>query len=137
MAIDLACAVVASGASLTRALEALDSALAEEPEASGLASVAGKLLMGASWSEAWEGIGTRFVPLRDALEPSWDSGAAPVPLLERTAASIRAARSRAAREAAAELAARLVLPLGLCFLPAFVLVGVVPVVVSTGMTILG
>jgi hypothetical protein len=35
------------------------------------------------------------------------------------------------------MAVRLVLPLGLCFLPAFVLLGVVPVVAAAGGGLLG
>lgn len=135
MVIDLAAAAISSGASIPAALLAVDKALGEEPSESGLGAVCRLLMMGASWSEAWQEAPARFDALRDALEASWDSGAAPVPLLERASASLRAKRARASREAAAELAAKLVLPLGLCFLPAFVLLGVVPVVASTGLSI--
>ncbi|WP_418606028.1 hypothetical protein [Georgenia sp. SUBG003] len=44
---------------------------------------------------------------------------------------------REAQEAAARLGVRLVLPLGLCFLPAFVLLGLVPVVLAAGGAVLG
>ena len=44
-----------------------------------------------------------------------------------------AVASAAAREAAAALGSKLVLPLGLCFLPAFVVLGIVPTVIATGM----
>lgn len=135
MSIDLACAVIAAGASVPSALLSLDKALAEEKEEAGLGRVAHLLLMGAPWDEAWEGVQERFVPLRDSLAPAWLSGAAPIPLLERSAESIRQSRARIAREAASELGAKLVLPLGLCFLPAFVLFGVVPVVFSTGLSL--
>lgn len=128
MSIDLVCAVIAAGASVPSALISLDKALAEEKEEAGLSRVSHLLLMGAQWDEAWEGAQERFVPLRDSLAPAWLSGAAPIPLLERSAASIRQSRARTARKAASELGAKLVLPLGLCFLPAFVLFGVVPVV---------
>lgn len=67
-----------------------------------------------------------------ALEPAWNDGVDPVPLLERAAASWQAKRDRRAREAAARLGVRLVLPLGTCYLPAFVLVGVMPVILATG-----
>ncbi|MBR6459609.1 MAG: type II secretion system F family protein [Actinomycetaceae bacterium] len=135
MCIDLACAVIAAGASVPSALISLDKALAEEKEETGLGRVAHLLLMGAQWDEAWDGVGERFTPLRDCLAPAWLSGAAPLPLLERSAASIRQSRARTAREAASELGAKLVLPLGLCFLPAFVLFGVVPVIFSTGLSL--
>ncbi|KAE8762071.1 secretion system protein, partial [Georgenia thermotolerans] len=62
---------------------------------------------------------------------------APGPLLRRAAEAVRADRQRQAQEAAARLGVRLVLPLGLCFLPAFVLLGIVPVVVAAGGGFLG
>lgn len=135
MSIDLACAVISAGASVPSALISLDKALAEEKEETGLGRVAHLLLMGARWDEAWEGVQERFTPLRDSLAPAWLSGAAPLPLLERSAESIRQSRARTAREAASELGAKLVLPLGLCFLPAFIFFGVVPVIFSTGLSL--
>lgn len=137
MIADLACAVLNAGASIPAALECLDEALAEEKDERGLTFVARSLILGASWDEAWDGVAERFDVLRDSLEPSWTSGAAAIPLLERHASGIRAARQRHAREAAATLGARLVLPLGLCFLPAFILVGVIPIVASAGMGLFG
>lgn len=135
MILDLTCAVISAGASVPSALMALDTALAEEKEEAGLGRVAHLLLMGAQWDEAWEGVQERFEPLRDSLAPAWLSGASPVPLLERSAASLRQSRERVAREAASELGSKLVLPLGICFLPAFVLFGVIPVVFSTGLSL--
>jgi len=46
------------------------------------------------------------------------------------------ARRSAARTAAARLGVRLVLPLGACFLPAFVLIGLVPVLLALGIDLL-
>ncbi|MDO4888611.1 MAG: type II secretion system F family protein [Actinomycetaceae bacterium] len=137
MVADLAIAALGSGASIPSALEALDAALDEEAEPPGLAFVARMLVMGAGWRQAWQDVPERFAPLRDALEPAWTDGAAALPLLERAASGVRQGRIRAAREAAASLGAKLVLPLGLCFLPAFVAIGIVPVVVSAGMKLFG
>jgi hypothetical protein len=95
------------------------------------------LLLGAAWPEAWDGAPGTLVPLADALEPAWVDGAAPGPLLRQAAASVRSTRHREAQEAAARLGVRLVLPLGLCFLPAFVLLGLVPVVLAAGGAVLG
>jgi hypothetical protein len=97
----------------------------------------GALLLGATWTEAWADAPDALAPLADALEPAWVDGAAPGPLLRRAAASVRSTRHREAQEAAARLGVRLVLPLGLCFLPAFVLLGLVPVVLAAGGAVLG
>lgn len=68
----------------------------------------------------------------DCLRPAWVQGAAP-------GAALRAARDRHDREAdaraveaAERLAVRLVVPLGLCLLPAFTLLGLVPAVIALG-----
>ncbi|MDO5025139.1 MAG: hypothetical protein Q4E03_01280 [Trueperella sp.] len=103
------------------------------PENKSLLEVANLLLMGATWAEAWENAG--LLRLAGALQPAWDDGAAPLPLLARSAQSLRLARARLVREDAERLGAKLVLPLGLCFLPAFVLLGVVPIVVSAAGTL--
>ena len=95
------------------------------------------LLLGATWTEAWADAPEILAPLADALEPAWVDGAAPGPLLRQAAASVRSTRHREAQEAAARLGVRLVLPLGLCFLPAFVLLGLVPVVLAAGGAVLG
>ncbi len=135
MAADLLQAALKAGASIPGALIALDVSLCEEEEASGLQVVGRLLMMGATWDEAWSDVSPRFDTLRDALQPAWEDGAAPLPLLERGAQMLRQSRERQAREAAAKLGSQLVLPLGLCFLPAFVLIGIVPVIAAAGISI--
>ncbi|SJN32673.1 putative integral membrane protein [Mycetocola reblochoni REB411] len=53
-----------------------------------------------------------------------------VALLRADAESVRRARASAATASAAALAPRMLLPLGLCALPAFILVGIVPSILS-------
>jgi hypothetical protein len=95
-----------------------------------LCRVATALLVGSDWTTAWEGAPTVVLPVRDALGPAWTAGVSAVPALRSAAVEERRRRRRLAQEACARLAVRLVLPLGLCFLPAFVLIGVVPVLIS-------
>lgn len=77
MSADLLQAALKAGASIPGALIALDMALGEEEESSGL-QVAGRLLMmGATWDEAWNGVPARFDVLKDALQPAWEDGAHP------------------------------------------------------------
>lgn len=95
----------------------------------GLDQVAASLLMGATWDEAWEGAAKEHLILYDVLAPAWEDGAAPVPLLERTGETLRLTHQSRANAAAGRLGARLVAPLALCFLPAFMLIGVVPILV--------
>jgi pilus assembly protein TadC len=66
----------------------------------------------------------------DAVVRSADSGAAVARALERLADDLRSARAVAVEAAAQRVGVLIVLPLGLCFLPAFVLAGIVPVIVA-------
>ncbi len=137
MAADLLQAALSSGASIPGAMSALDNALAEEHEPSGLSTAARLLMMGGQWEESWQDVPARFDIVKDALQPAWEDGAAPIPLLHRGAELMRQGRERHAREAAARLGSQLVIPLGLCFLPAFVLIGILPVIAAAGISIFG
>lgn len=137
LVLDLASAALACGASLPGTLQALGKALEEDE----LAVVGRALLLGADWDEAWEtpddeAWRQRRTRLEGCLRPGWEDGASPAALLAGTAASLRAGRRAADEEAAERLAVRLVLPLGLCHLPAFIVLGIVPVVASVGLDLL-
>lgn len=137
MVIDLVAALISSGAAIPAALQALGECLPEGGEGREVSRAARILLLGGSWEEAWAGGSGALERLARALEPAWSEGAPPVVLLHRAAAAIRARRMKDAQEAAGRLSVRLVLPLGLCFLPAFFLIGVLPIVLSLGMKLLG
>lgn len=70
------------------------------------------------------------VRLREVLDLAQRAGVPAAGLLRRAAEDVRDDAAAAGLAAAERLAVRLVLPLGTCVLPAFVLVGVVPVVVG-------
>jgi pilus assembly protein TadC len=127
--LDLLDMAVTAGAGVARALEAVGDAVGG---AAGerLTQVSVELQLGAAWSAAWAGTPDVLRPIAECLEAAWVQGAAPGPALRARADVIRRDRRRAAREAAGRLGVHLVLPLGLCFLPAFVLLGLVPVMVS-------
>lgn len=135
--LDLLDVALASGASVPGALAALGAATAPGPLAAQLRSAATALRLGATWQEAWEACPPVLRPLAAALEPGWADGVDPCPLVRQAAASIRSRRRQEAQEAAARLGARLVLPLGLCFLPAFVLLAMAPVLLSGVGSLLG
>lgn len=142
--LDLLDAAILAGASVPRALGAVGAAIAGADVGVGsgrdvadtvgaapaLTRAASALLMGADWHAAWRGSPARLAPLVDGLAPSWVTGAAPGPALRATADRVRRERRNASREAAGRLGVLLVLPLGLCFLPAFVLIGLAPVILS-------
>lgn len=127
--LDLLAGCVAAGASPQRAL-------AEAAEAVGgplghrLARVAAQVRLGADPSLAFADLSDvpAAAPLVRSITRSLDSGAAWGPTLERAARDLRARRRVAGEAAARAVAVKAVAPLGACFLPAFVLLGVVPTV---------
>lgn len=136
LVLDLLEVAMASGAALPRAVQAVGDAVGGDDGAA-LATAARALVLGAGWAAAWSGASPRLAPVAECLADSWSSGAAPGPRLRAAADEVTRDRRRAAREAAGRLGVRLVLPLGLCLLPAFVLLGLVPVVLSLAGGLLG
>ena len=129
--LDLLGAALGSGAGVPRALEAVGRSVGGA-DGAGLVRAAAALLLGAGWSQAWDRVPARLWPVADALRPAWVHGAPPADAL-RVAGDQLVQEGRArSRTAAARLGVRLVLPLGLCLLPAFVLLGLVPVIVALG-----
>lgn len=107
--------------------------LAPEPSAGLLQGVLGHLEIGRSDAQAWSTLRGHPVwgPIARDLARCAESGTAVAQVLGVHAAEARA-RRRAQREAAARtVGVRSVLPLVCCFLPAFVLVGVVPIIAAT------
>jgi len=134
--LDLVAAALAAGAPMPRALSTVADALPGRVGAP-LRRAAGALALGSSWHAAWADAPPAARAVADALEPTAAAGASPVPLLRAAAAASRRRRRAAGRAAAGRLGVWLVLPLGLCFLPAFLLLGVVPVVLSIAGRVLG
>ncbi|MCA5892139.1 type II secretion system F family protein [Isoptericola sp. NEAU-Y5] len=133
--LELLAAAARAGAAVPRALDATGDAVGGQDRAA-LHAAARALRLGAAWDTAWLGAPSRLGPLQRALRVAWVDGAA-------SSAALRAARDEALHErraaaaaAAARLGVRLVLPLGACFLPAFVLVGLVPVLIALGVDLL-
>lgn len=123
---DLASAGLACGAAIPRVLDALAAASSCES----LSWTACALRLGATWGEAWEETPAWAHPLRDALESAWTSGSAPETMLARSASWERRTRLAEAKARAEELSVRLVGPLGACFLPAFLMLGIAPLLAS-------
>jgi len=128
---DLLAAALRAGAPIDRAVAAVAGALSG-PLGDELDRVARSLRLGAGPAEAWAHLSA--VPganrLTAAAVRSSASGGALAGALTRLADDLRADRVVAAEAAAQRAGVLIVLPLGLCFLPAFLLAGLVPVVVA-------
>ncbi len=134
--LELVGAALTAGAGVPRGLAAAADAV-DGADGAALGTVAAALRLGASWTEAWANVPARLDVVGRALRPAWEEGAAPGAALAAAGDELRRARRDAARTAAARLSVQLVLPLGTCFLPAFVLVGLVPVLLALGVGLLG
>jgi tight adherence protein B len=75
--------------------------------------------------------------VRRALGLAWRSGVSAGPLLAGVVAQLRRSAKRDALNACARLEVQLMAPLGLCFLPAFMALGLAPIVISLGQGLLG
>jgi pilus assembly protein TadC len=131
-AVDLLAAALRAGASPDVAARCVGRAIGG-PLGERLRRVDHALRMGAGADEAWSYLGGAAAAGRAvarAAARSQHSGAAFASSLYRLADDLRADRLIVADATARRAGVLIVLPLGLCFLPAFVLTGLVPVIVA-------
>jgi pilus assembly protein TadC len=130
-AADLLSAVLRAGAPLDAALRCV-AAVLDPPLARRLQQVAAAYALGSDPLAVWkplEDLPSAVSVVRAAMR-SGHSGAALAHALRRAADTTRAAAEAAGDAAGQRTGVLVVLPVGLCFLPAFVLLGVVPVAVG-------
>ena len=126
---ELLAAIMEAGAPIRDGVGAVASAV-PEPARAELLSVHRLMEMGAPADQAWAACNSALAPIAQALRRSEESGAAIGQVLSSTAVDMRR-NVRAEVESTARAAGvRVVAPLALCFLPAYLLIGVVPVIAS-------
>ncbi|WP_233221473.1 type II secretion system F family protein [Streptomyces carminius] len=103
-----------------------------------LVRASAELRLGGDPAAVWERLGELpgAAGLARCLERAGTTGVPAVEQVGRLAAECRAARARAATGRARRAAVLVTGPLGLCFLPAFLLAGVVPVVIGLARSLL-
>ncbi|MGW7365433.1 type II secretion system F family protein [Streptomyces sp. NPDC054841] len=131
LAADLLAACVSAGAGPREAAEAVGESLGG-PVGRRLAKAAAELRLGSEPSQAWGRFGE--IPgaagLARCLERAGSSGAPAAGPVSRLAEGLRADRARAAASRAQRAQVLITAPVGLCFLPAFLAIGVAPVVIG-------
>lgn len=135
-AADLLAACLLAGAPMVDAAESVAAAL-NGPLTGPLREVAAAIRLGADPADAWRTLETRaeLAPLSRAVARAMAGGAPLADALTRLADDRRQSLRADAAAAARRVGVRAAAPLGLCFLPAFVLIGVAPVVASIAATV--
>ena len=132
LVVDLMSACLAAGLSPTAAVERVGTAV-EPPLREELAAVSARLRLGVDPVTAWRDLAAhpQLGALGRAVSRAVESGASVADAMLRLSDDLRA-RSRAEVEARARaVGVKAAVPLGVCLLPAFVLIGVVPLVAGS------
>ena len=137
LVLDLLAVCLRSGTPLVAALETVAGAL-PGPFSGDLALVAGLQRLGCGAAAAWADLADDpdLGPVGRAVSRSAESGARLAAAFERLAADRRSALAAAGEARARKAGVTAMAPLGLCFLPAFVSLGIVPIVLSLATEVL-
>lgn len=133
--IDLLALTLRGGAGLVEAMEAVAIRVGG-PLGLHLQTVAAARRWGVEDATAWASIPSAWRPAARALRMAASAGVPPADVLARAAGEVRRAEQQRLEVATATLGVRIVLPLGLVFLPAFVLTTVVPIVLALAQQVL-
>ncbi|SNS67095.1 Type II secretion system (T2SS), protein F [Geodermatophilus pulveris] len=136
VACDLLAVCLEAGLPVGGALAAVAAALPGRigPE---LAAVAGLYRLGAAPRRAWADVPAGLAALGRVLVRGGESGSAVVPALRSLAADARAGQRSRADAAVRRAGVWVLAPLGVCFLPAFLCLGVVPLVLGIAADVFG
>ncbi len=136
-AVDLMAACLLAGQPVTAAAQASATAVGG-PLGDRLSWVSAQLRLGADPEPTWAFLAREpaMAQLSRAMGRAAQSGAPVADVLNRLADDARDATRAASVAAARSVGVKAVAPLGLCFLPAFVLLGIVPVVAGLASAII-
>jgi Flp pilus assembly protein TadB len=130
--VDLMAASLSVGASPVSAVEMVSRAV-DTPMSEELGAVSNRLALGVEPVRVWAEVSThpQIGPLGRCLVRANDSGASVAEAMHRLAEDLRHANRAAVESRARSVGVRAAAPLGICLLPAFVLIGVVPLVAGS------
>lgn len=132
LAVDLLAACLRAGRPPQAAIDVVAKSLGG-PLASLLTEVECRMNLGADPIDAWSCLlkEPACAAFARATQRALRSGAPLAKILEHQANDVRQSRRWSAEEQARAVESRSVVPLGLCFLPAFILLGIVPTIASS------
>jgi pilus assembly protein TadC len=135
VACDLLAVCLAAGLPVAGALASVAAAL-PGPLGAELSVVAGRHRLGSGARVAWEGVSPPVAGLGRVVSRGGESGSTVVAALRALAADSRAALSSRTEVRVRSAGIWVLAPLGACFLPAFVCLGVAPVVLGIAADVL-
>jgi len=133
--IDLLALTLRGGVGLVEAMEAVATRVGD-PLGLHLRTVAAAGRWGVEDAAAWASVPSAWQPAARALRMAASAGVPPADALAGAADEVRRAEQQRLEVATARLGVRIVLPLGLVFLPAFILTTVVPIVIALAQQVL-
>lgn len=131
--VDLLAACLRAGQAPGSALSAVSASLEPGPLRAEVALVVARLRLGGDPLGTWRALGAhpQLGPLGRTVARALDGGASVADAMGDLAEDLRRSRRADVQARARSVGARAAAPLGLCLLPAFVLVGIVPVVAGS------
>ena len=135
--LDVLAGVIDSGAPLAHALRTVGTALGEDEPGPELLRAGLALSQGVSAEVALRRLDGELGTVRSTATVSLATGAQLAPLLRIAASDLRRQRTRDTDAAASTLGVQLVLPTGVTILPAFIALGIVPIIADLLTTDLG
>jgi pilus assembly protein TadC len=132
VAVDLLAACIASGSPLAQCLDVVGQAVSG-PAGRRLAHVAARLRLGTDPGSVWRSLAQdeAMAPLARTMVRAIETGAPVAHGLSRLVDDQRRARRWDAERRARAVGVKAAAPMGLCFLPAFIAIGIVPTIAST------
>jgi pilus assembly protein TadC len=127
--VELLALTLRAGVGVVEAMEAV-AARVGGPLGMHLRSVAAAGRWGVEDATAWSSVPSAWQPAAMALRMAAVAGVPPADALRGAAQEIRRGEQQRLEVATATLGVRIVLPLGLVFLPAFILTTVMPIVIA-------
>jgi len=136
VAAHLLSSALAAGASPVAALDLVSAALGG-PVAPQLRRVSALARLGGDLASTWRSVPADggLAPLARTVARALETGAPLADALDRLAVDLRSQQRFEIDRRARSVGVRAAAPLGLCFLPAFLLIGVIPVVIGVATTI--
>jgi pilus assembly protein TadC len=132
VAVDLLAACIASGSPPVQCLDVVGQAVSG-PAGRRLEQVAARLRLGTDPGSVWTSLAQdeAMAPLARTMVRAIETGAPVAHGLNRLVDDQRRARRWDAERRARAVGVKAAAPMGLCFLPAFIAIGIVPTIVST------